>query len=100
MNILNRIGILVFSVMLLASCAGTKSEFPENTNLIPPKKSTESLDLNLEPVEFEDITKQKSGICFKDVQDAENYLMNYNILYSYISQQKNIIEYYENSFYK
>lgn len=92
---------LMFSALLLASCTSTKTnECLENNVLIPPKKSSESLVLNLEPVDFEIPENQKSGICFKDVQDAENYLMNYNILYSYISKQKNIIDYYENVFYK
>lgn len=92
---------LLFSGLLLVSCASTKkNECSENNVLVPPKKSSESLILNLEPIDFETPENQKSGICFSDVQDAENYLMNYNILYLYISQQKNIIEYYENVFYE
>lgn len=92
---------LLLSGVLLVSCASTKSnECTENNTLVPPKKSSDSLVLDLGDVDFETPDNQKSGICFADVQDAENYLMNYNILYSYISQQKNIIDYYENAFYK
>ena len=93
--------VSIFLILLLVTgCASLKSDTSdENSSLIPPKKDTSNLILTLEPIEFDGVMNQKSGICFKDVQDAENYLINYNNIYSYISQQKNVIEYYEKSFY-
>lgn len=92
--------IFIFLAMILSGCASLKNTSDNDKILLPPKKDTENMVLKLEPVDFDSVINQKSGICFKDVQDAENYLVNYNILYSYISQQKNIIEYYEKSFYE
>lgn len=86
--------LVIISVLFLSACA---TEEKTRINHLPvPEIPEPSLNITSD-VRFSSPMDQKSGICFSDIESAENYLKNLSETTEYILKQKEVIDYYKKS---